>query len=123
LLIAPHYNERKQRKTTRVVLETVKSFASFKYELTVEERITDNSISFAVKGLRAPQLSLPASGPARFVKEYDDLSGSYDVTVQGLDGKICTLAIRIRSDEVKLLRPPTGSPIQVVTDQRFWASE
>jgi hypothetical protein len=123
LLIAPHFDERKQRNTTKVVLETATSFASFRYELTVEEKVTPGTIAYRILGLNAPQLSLPAAGPARFVREYDHLAGSYDLSVQGLDGKTCTVRVRIRPTDVRLVKLPAGAPIQVVTDERLWPTD
>jgi hypothetical protein len=123
LLIAPHYDERKQRNITRVVLETVKSFASFRYELTVEEKVSSNTIAYKILGLSAPQLSLPAVGPARFAREYDNLSGVYDISIQGLDGKTSIMGIRIRPNNVKVIKPSTGNIVDVVTDELDWPHE
>jgi len=123
LLIAPHFDERKQRYTTRVALETVKTFASFRYDLTVKEQIDDGTISYTIVGLNAPQLSLPGAGTARYSKEYDGLSGSYHVSVKGLDGKVSTVDVRVRPTDVKIIKPPAGRLIDVVTDERLWESE
>ncbi len=122
LLIAPHFNERKQKYTTRVVLETVKSFASFRYELTVRETITDNAIRYEVLGLNAPQLNLPASGPASFANEYDALTGTYTVSVEGLDGKTSSGRVRITPTKVIVLKGNHIRPLEIVTDERSWTN-
>jgi hypothetical protein len=123
LLVAPHYDQRKQRNITRVVLETVKAFASFRYDLTVEEKVSSTTIAYKILGLSAPQLSLPAAGPARFVRDYDNLNGVYDLSVQGLDGKTSTVGIRIRPNDVKVVRPSAVTSVDVVTDELHWHHE
>ena len=122
LLIAPHFNERTQRQTTRVTLETVRAFAAFRYDLSVEETIADKTIAYKVLGLSTPQLNLPAAGPATFSTEHDALNGTYAVSVEGLDGRISTFSVRITPKQVKLLRPAAGMPIDIVTDERLWST-
>ncbi len=122
LLIAPHFNERKQQYTTRVVLETVKSFASFRYQLTVRETIGNNAIRFQVLGLSTPQLNLPAAGPASYSNEYDALSGTYTVSVEGLDRKTSSARVRITPTKVSVLKAVDGRPLEIVTDERLWRS-
>jgi hypothetical protein len=115
LLITPHVNERTRRPTTLVVLETAQAFAAFRYELTVEETIREHSLQLKVLGLKAPPLNLPEPGRARFAREYENLSGTYEVTVTGLDGRASTCTVRIAPQRVELLNVPPGSAVQVAT--------
>ncbi|HEX9006591.1 MAG TPA: hypothetical protein VF889_04820 [Bacteroidota bacterium] len=121
LLIAPRFNELGQKHTTIVELETVKTFASFQYELSVRETITNRSVHLKVLGLRTPHLSLPATGHARFTREFDDLKGVYNVTVEGLDGRTNTFQVRITQSQVKVLDAPASPFIELVTDQIAWS--
>ena len=121
LLIAPRFNELGQKHATVVQLETVKTFASFQYELSVRETVTNKSIHYKVLGLRTPHLSLPSTGHARFVREYDDLRGTYAVTVEGLDGRANTFQVRVARDQVKVLAAPHAPFIEIVTDQVAWS--
>ncbi len=121
LLIAPRFNELGQKHTTMVLLETVKTFASFQYELSVRETITNRSVHLKVLGLRTPHLSLPATGHARYAREFDDLKGVYNVTVEGLDGRTNTFQLRITQSQVKLLDAPASPFIELVTDQVAWS--
>jgi hypothetical protein len=122
LLIAPHLAERNQQYVTRIVLETTKSFASFCYELSVEETIEKDALRFVVLGFKAPRLTLPASGPARFQKTYDGLKGTYALTVVGIDGRTTTFTIRISTKKVELVKSPRQTFVQIVTDASLWAS-
>lgn len=122
LLIAPHLNERTQKYTTRVALETSKPFAAFRYELNVKELISGKSIFYKVVGLSAPKLSLPSPGPAAFSTEHETLKGEYTVSIEGLDGKVSSFSVRIGPRLVKVTKPVTGAVIDIVTDERQWPS-
>lgn len=122
LLIAPHVAERTQRHTTRFILETVKAFATFRYELSVATDVTDKEIRLHVLGFRTPHLSLPAAGPARYEQEFETLSGTYDVTVRGIDGRTDTFGVRFAPGEVELLRSPRHPFVQVSTDPHQWST-
>jgi hypothetical protein len=120
LLITPHFNERGQKYTTLFLLETVKSFASFRYDLSVEETIDKKTITYRVLGLKTPHLSLPASGHARFMREYEDLQGTYDVVIEGLDGKVNSFSVRIAPQQVRLMSKPAHTFINICTDRGTW---
>lgn len=122
LLITPHLAERTQTIVTRVVLETTKTFATFRYELSVREKIATDAIRLAVLGFKTPQLTLPASGPARFQKDYDALSGTYTLVVEGIDGRENSFSIRISSAKVEVLKMPRKSFVQIVTELSHWPS-
>jgi hypothetical protein len=115
LSIRPHFNERQQRYTTMFILETTLAFAAFRYDLTVEERRENHSIHFRILGLRAPQLSLPSAGHARYVTEHEGLRGTYTVAVEGLDGTVSSWSIRIVSRRIEVLKSPRNSNVILVT--------
>ncbi len=120
LLITPRLSERTQEVTTLVVLETVKVFATFRYELTVEEHLEGKELTFAILGFRTPRLSLPAAGPARFEREYPGLRGTYTVTVKGIDGRTSTFSVKIGQKKVEVLKSPRHPFVQVLTHQESW---
>jgi hypothetical protein len=99
-------DERDQRRKIRVILETVQSFSSFVYELSVDERHNRNSLHLKALGLRPPHLSIPASGRAKFERLYDDFSGTVDITVEGLDGRTDTFSVHVTETGVTLLNAP-----------------
>ena len=123
LLITPQFNERGQKFTTLFLLETVKSFASFRYELSVEETLDKKTIRYKVLGLKTPQLSLPATGHAQFSREYENLKGTYEVVIEGLDGKSNTFSVRIAAQQVRLMSSPSQSFISVCTDRGAWSDK
>lgn len=114
LTVAPHFNERTQRPTTLITLETMKAFATFRYEISVREEEDDNTLTYKILGLKTPQLSLPSSGSARFVKEYEDLSGPVNIRVESLDGTVAECTVSISGKSISLLKSPKKSFIEFV---------
>lgn len=122
LLIMPHVVERTQRSATLVVLETVKAFATFRYELSVKAEVKASSLHFAVLGFRTPQLSLPASGPARFEQAIEHLNGTFEVSIKGIDGRTTSFSLHITPEQVKVVKAPRKSFVQIATTLTQWNS-
>jgi hypothetical protein len=113
LLVAAAVNERTGRPTTLVVLQTTKSFSTFRYTLAVDDRLESGALLLRVLGLRTPSLDLPATGPAEFRKEYEGLSGDIRIDVEGLDGSHSSISTHITPDRVTLTVPVSGRALEV----------
>ena len=120
LLVTPHVHETRQVPTTLVVLETSQPFASFTYELSVEEHREKGILRYRVLGLKAPQMSLPRPGPARFVREYEDLRGTVTFHVEGLDGEIMSCTVALARGRAHVIAPPKSRRLTVITDATDW---
>lgn len=114
LILAHHFSEQRQANTILVTLETTKRFASFRYELSVEERLLEKEIRYTILGLKAPQLDLPASGTATFVREYDHLKGKHNITVQGLDGTEDTFTLQFSAARITEIKSPKKPFVELV---------
>ena len=77
-------------------------------------------LAYRVLGLKTPHLSLPATGHAQFMREYDNLKGTYEVIIEGLDGKTNSFSVRIAPQQVRLVSAPSQSFITVCTDRGAW---
>ena len=113
LLVAPDLNDRTGRPTTLVVLQTTKSFSTFRYTLAVDDRPGNGELLLKVLGLRTPSLDLPATGPAEFRKEYEGLSGDIMIVVEGLDGARSSISIHISPGRVTMTAPVSGRALEV----------
>jgi hypothetical protein len=113
LHVAPAINERTGRPTTLVVLQTTKSFSTFRYTLAVVDRPGNGVLRLKVLGLRTPSLDLPATGPAEFRKEYEGLSGDFTIVVEGLDGSQTSISTHITPGRVTLTAPVSGRALEV----------
>jgi hypothetical protein len=113
LLVAAAVNERSSRPTTLVVLQTTKSFSTFRYTLVVDDRLENDALLLRVLGLRTPPLDLPATGPAEFRKEYEGLSGDVRIVVEGMDGSYSSISTHITPGRVTLTAPVSGRALEV----------
>lgn len=114
LRVSPVSEDLGERQKTRFTLETSQLFASFVYDLSVEEQRQGNHLRFKILGLRPPQLSIPSAGRASFEREYEDLSGTCHVTVESLDGKANTFKLRITRNKIALLQSPRETFIELM---------
>ena len=115
LRLTPISREEDQASRTELTLETSRQFASFRYELGVEEQLTKDALHLKVTGLRTPDLSLPASGPATFRKEYQNLHGPLNITIEGLDGRQCSFSVEISRKLIRLIKAPSVAFVEVIT--------
>jgi hypothetical protein len=116
LRVLLRYDDREQVTQTHIRLETAASFASFRYEISVQETRLDRGLKLKILGLKAPQLSLPSSGPAAFIREYTNLKGVNDLVVEGLDDKQSVFTVDITPNRVLLVKRPRESPIEIIVD-------
>ncbi len=88
---------------TAFVVQTIREFVSFKYEIPVESTIEGTAINLRIHGLRVPENLVPGKGQARGVIFHPRLKGKYDLCVTNVDGIINKffLTITIRAIEVK----------------------
>lgn len=117
LILTPCLYEREQAYKTRIAIETVKQFASFQYDLAVEDHATPAKIHFRILGLRTPKLSLPASGPARFQKEYDVPGRTVEIAVEGLDKIVHLLTVGVSPKEIRIIKQPADNPVEIVVNK------
>jgi hypothetical protein len=96
-------------------LETVKEFSNFSYAIAVEEQMTEDAIIWKVHGLRAPEISLPAVGPATYEKQYENLRGVYSFTVMKLDGVENTFTLDIVDEKVSVIKTPRHRFLEILT--------
>lgn len=113
LTIARHMNERINVPTVLFTIETTKLFANFRYELSVQEVLHEKTLRFTIVGLKAPRLDMPASGPAGFVREYDNLKGKMEISVVSLDGSENLFTINFTKN-ITLLKSPQDPFIELV---------
>ena len=120
LLIIPKRNEIEKINVTLVALRTIVEFANFRYDIIVEPGFVNRTLRFTIRGIRAPQVSLPGLGPATFKKEFNDLRGLYNIIISK-HGKIENVfSVNITEKEVKLKKTPTNKFVEIVTNELEW---
>jgi hypothetical protein len=109
MLIQPTYDETLKKHGTAFLIETVKQFSNFSYEIVVEESWVNSHLSWTLHGLRAPELLMPSFGGAQYRKIYFDLKGTYTFTLKKIDGDFNEVTLRILPTAVAM-KNFTGTP-------------
>ncbi|MBI4418176.1 MAG: hypothetical protein HY563_05320 [Ignavibacteriales bacterium] len=89
-----------------LVVETIKEFVSFHYEVLLSDTREKNQVTLHILGLHAPSSVMPGVGPARGIRRYDNLSGPVRVIVRKVDGEENMFKLRVRLPAVQLLAAP-----------------
>jgi hypothetical protein len=120
LLITPKYDDREKKSVTFVALRTVNEFKNFLYEIVVHPEVSERTLRFNIQGLRAPQLTLPGTGPARWSHEFNDLHGAYTVIVSKIERDENIFNVRIAKDKVVVEKSPKTRFVDLVTSEEEW---
>jgi hypothetical protein len=120
MLIQPTYDETLKKAGTMFLIETVKQFSNFSYEVVVEEAVKDKELTWALHGLRAPELLMPSFGGAQFRKIYFDMKGSYAFILKKIDGEANEFQIRILSTSVVVQGSPTRPFVSLYTSEKLF---
>ncbi|MBI1806167.1 MAG: hypothetical protein HYR76_03835 [Ignavibacteria bacterium] len=120
VLITPRFKEQEKEIVTHVAIRTVSEFTSFRYQIVVETNVSDRTIRLSIQGLRAPQVTLPATGPAVFETEFKNLSGTYTVIISKLDRDMNEFSISISDRSVTVKKSPKKKFAEIVTNEEDW---
>ena len=120
LLITPKLNEIERKNVTLVALRTVIEFTNFRYNIIVEPELTNHTMRFTIRGLHAPQVSLPGMGPAIFKTEYENLKGLYNVIVSKHGREENLFSVNISNNEIKIKKIPEKKFVEIVTNEVEW---
>jgi hypothetical protein len=109
MLIHPTYDETLKKAGTLFLIETVKQFSNFSYEVVVEETFDGSRLTWALHGLRAPELLMPSFGGAVYRKVHYELKGTYTFTLKKIDGVVNEFTMKIHPTSV-LVKDFVGKP-------------
>ena len=115
LVFSPTTNPHSHTPSIRVALETAQAFAAFRYGLSVHEQREGTRVQYEIRGLAAPDLSLPGAGHAGFVRSYDDLWGNCEFRVHGLDGTVSSCVVRLTPGRAEIVTKPNTGQLVVET--------
>jgi hypothetical protein len=111
-----HYDERVRRTVQVFLVQTVKEFTSFNYEILLDIIVQDREIRMKILGLRTTALTMPGVGPARGRRDFTDLSGSYQLRIAKLDGETNEFQVEVSASTISIKGSPP-SPFITATNQ------
>jgi hypothetical protein len=72
------------------LVQTVKQFVNFNYQVLLDSKVKEKRIELSVRGLQAPEIALPAIGPATGTVELPNLVGHYTLRIRKLGREVNT---------------------------------
>ena len=120
LLVTPHVNERTGERVTLVALRTVTEFVNFRYDLIVRPTLDGTTLTLLIQGLGAPEMTLPAMGPAQYQLERNDLSGNYDIVVSKHNKQHDLYRVNVSPARVTVESKPDNRFSEIVTRIEDW---
>ncbi len=106
VLVIPTFDETLKKAGTLFLIETVKQFSNFNYEVVVEDHRLDDTTIWSLHGLRTPELSMPSFGAAHFRKVYFDVKGKHTFILRKIDGEENHFELRISPSSVSIISSP-----------------
>jgi len=106
LNIFHHYDEKTKRNVVVFLVQTTRIFVSFRYEILLEDTITDHNINLRITGLHVPELLMPQTGHAQGQRNYTNLEGTYRLVIVKQDKTINEFSIEISPTTVIVKEKP-----------------
>ena len=100
------YDEKIKKNGVLFLVQTTKIFVSFQYEILLEDQLEGQNIILKIAGLHVPELLMPATGPARGWRHYNNLIGTYNLKIIKQDKTENDFLLEITSSNVQIKRKP-----------------
>ncbi|MBI3585705.1 MAG: hypothetical protein HY088_01080 [Ignavibacteriales bacterium] len=117
LNIFRHREERTNTTGIVFLVQTVKEFTNFKYEILLNGGLKGKSFELNILGLRTTPLIMPGVGPAIGRKDFPNLKGSYALVVTKLDGETNQFQLELSAQKITVKKAPPQVFIRVSTEQ------
>jgi len=109
LNIFHHYDEKIKRNVIVFLVQTIRIFVSFRYEILLEETVRGSVIDLKIVGLHVPELLMPQTGPAAGRRDFKELQGSYTLNISKQDKTLNIFQIEILPDTVEIRQRPNNA--------------
>jgi hypothetical protein len=116
LNIFPFYDEKSKRNVIVFLVQTTKIFVSFRYEILLEDEISNKEIHLRITGLHVPELLMPQTGPAQGRRDYTQLEGLYHLVVTKQDKTINEFSVQISPKSIDIKQKPKAPFILISND-------
>lgn len=101
-----YYDERTRRALQVFLVQTVKEFTSFNYEILLDAVMRERLIQLKILGLRTTPLIMPGVGPAQGHRDFVKLQGTYSLSVIKLNGETNDFEVEIDSTHIDIRGNP-----------------
>jgi hypothetical protein len=110
-----HYDDRSRRALQIFLVQTIKEFTSFNYEILLDAVMHERLIQLKILGLRTTPLIMPGVGPAKGHRDFSSLRGSYNLSVIKLNGETNDFQLDVAPSRIAIHGNP-AHPFIVVSN-------
>jgi len=101
-----YYDDQTRRELQVFLVQTVKEFTSFTYEILLDAVMRERLIQLKILGLRTTPLIMPGVGPAKGHRDFTNLRGSYSLSVIKLDGETNDFQVDVTATQISIKGNP-----------------
>jgi hypothetical protein len=101
-----HFDERTRRALQVFLVQTIREFMSFNYEILLDAVTRERLIQLKILGLRTTPLIMPGVGPAKGHRDFTNLRGSYNLSVIKLDGETNDFQVDVTPSQISIQGNP-----------------
>lgn len=116
----PLFKEREKKHVTFFAIRTINEFNNFRYKISLDSSVGDGAIRFTIRGLNAPQVTIPGTGPAVAEIEIDNLKGDYQVIISKHGKEENMFSINISDHQVNITKSPRKKFVELITESKEW---
>ncbi len=113
LNIFPVYDDTTKQERIILLVQTVRIFIHFRYEIILQDSVENNEIHLKILGLHVPSILLPQQGPAVGWRDYELIEGLYKLIVTKQDGALNEFEINLKRHIVTIVSQPKNPFILV----------
>jgi hypothetical protein len=110
-----YYDERTRRALQVFLVQTIKEFTSFNYEILLDAVLRERLIQLKILGLRTTPLIMPGVGPAKGRRDFAKLQGLYSLSVIKLNGETNDYEVEVAPTQIDIRGNP-AHPFIIVSN-------
>ena len=102
---------------TAFIVQTVREFVSFMYDIPIDSTVEGPIIHMKVHGLRVPENLVPGKGRARGVVLHPRMKGKFELIITNVDGAINRFLLTLSPRAIEVTKT-TKKPFIVYSGER-----
>lgn len=84
------------------LVQTIKQFVNFNYQVLLDVKMEEKRIELSIRGLQAPEISMPAIGPATGTVKLPDLAGQYSLRIKKLGREVNEFSLNFGTSDIRI---------------------
>ena len=109
-----HVSELSRKPGVLFVVQTVKEFGSFHYEVVLSGKREQNTVELSIEGLNTPTVVMPGQGSARGKRFFEGLQGRFDLKIRKPNGNANEFGLEVLTETIRVTSSPPHPFVRVI---------